>query len=312
MSSASPAFHVTVAVPVLNRLDRMLRCLDAILALDYPSFDVLVLDNGSTDGTLEACTDRAEGTGIRLTVQRVEGRIGRVRNAAARSAQGEIVAFTDSDCLPTPQWLTAGVAPFADSAVGVVTGPTLPEAPPHGAWCATQEIRGQTWRFETCNALYRREALLASEGFDETVSMWEDAAAGWSVLRLGWRAEFASGALVHHDVTYPGWSWHMRRVTRYGEAALVVKRFPEMADRLLWHRYFLRPLDAKFAAFVAGLLLARSDRKALILTLPYAQVRRPATLSLVGLRETVELTLFDGAIFIGMLRGSWRGRRLLI
>jgi cellulose synthase/poly-beta-1,6-N-acetylglucosamine synthase-like glycosyltransferase len=312
MSPAPPALHVTVAVPVLNRLDRMLRCLDAILALDYPSYDVLVLDNGSTDGTLEACVDRADGSGITLRVHRVEGQVGRVRNAAARSANGEIVAFTDSDCLPARGWLKAGVAPFADPSVGVVTGPTLPEVAPYGAWCATQEIHEQTWRFETCNALYRRQALLASEGFDETVSMWEDAAAGWSVLRAGWRAEFAPDAVVHHDVTYPGWSWHMRRVTRYGEAAAVVKRFPEMADRLLWHRYFLRPLDAKFAAFVAGLLLARSDRRALILTLPYAQVRRPATVSLGALRETAELTLFDAAIFLGMLRGSWRGRRLLI
>jgi cellulose synthase/poly-beta-1,6-N-acetylglucosamine synthase-like glycosyltransferase len=312
VSLEPPALHVTVAVPVLNRLDRMLRCLDAVLALDYRPYDVLVLDNGSTDGTLEACVDRAEGTGIALSVKLVEGQIGRLRNVAARSAAGEIIAFTDSDCLPTPGWLTAGVGPFADPNVGVVTGPTLPEVAPHGAWCATQEIGAQTWRFETCNALYRREALLASEGFDETVSMWEDAAAGWSVMRNGWSAAFAADAVVHHDVTYPGWSWHMRRATRYGEVARVVKRFPEMADRLLWHRYFLRPTDAKFAAFLAGVLLARGNRAALVLTLPYAQIRRPGALSASAVRDTIELTLFDAAIFAGMMRGSWRGRRLLI
>ena len=300
-------------VPVKDRRERMLRCLDAILAADYPNFDVLVLDNGSTDGTPEAVLERAAASSVPVRVEAFTGRVGRVRNQGSRLAEGEILAFTDSDCIPTPGWLAAGVAPFVDSGVGVVTGPTQPEdPPPYEPWYATQEIDEQTWRFETCNAFFRREALLGSDGFDETVTMWEDTACGWSVLRGGWRAEFAPDALVHHDVTYPGWLWHVRYVMRYGEGAGIVRRYPEMADRLLWKRWFLRPRNAKFAAFAAGLALAPVSRKALLLTIPYARLRVPGRLSLGSVRDVVQLTAFDAAIFAGMVRGSWRGRRLLL
>ena len=291
----------------------MLRCLDAILAAEYPSFDVLVLDNGSRDGTPEAVLERAAASTVPVRVETVPGKVGRVRNVGSRMARGEILAFTDSDCIPTPDWLAAGVEPFHDPEVGVVTGPTHPdEPPPYRPWYATQEIHEQTWRFETCNAFFRREALLGSDGFDESVTMWEDTAGGWSVLRNGWRAEFAERALVHHDVTYPGWMWHVRYVMRYGEGAGIVRRYPEMADRLLWKRYFLRPRNAKFAAFAAGLALAPVSRKALLLTLPYARLRVPGRPSPGAIRDVVQLTAFDAAIFAGMVRGSWRGRRLLL
>jgi glycosyltransferase involved in cell wall biosynthesis len=305
--------HVTVLVPVKDRRERMLRCLDAILAQDHPDFDVLVLDNGSTDGTPEAVLERAAGSPVPVRVERVDGRVGRVRNQGARMAEGEVLAFTDSDCIPTPGWLSAGVRPFQSARVGVVTGPTHPEdPPPYEPWYATQEIYDQTWRFETCNAFFRRDALMGSEGFDESVSMWEDTAAGWAVLRDGWRAEFAPDALVHHDVTYPGWGWHVRYVMRYGEGAGIVRRYPEMADRLLWRRWFLRPRNAKFAAFVAGLALAPLSRKALLLALPYARMRVPGKLTPGAVRDVGQLTLFDAAIFAGMVRGSWRGRRLML
>lgn len=303
---------VTVAVPVLNRLDQMLRCLDAVLALDYPDFDVLVLDNGSVDGTREACADRGESAKVRIRVHEVEGTVGRLRNQAARLAAGRIIAFTDSDCLPQRGWLRSGVAPFRDPGVGVVTGPTLPEAHPTGAWAATQHITKQTWRFETCNALYRRDALLDSDGFDESVSMWEDTAAGWAVLRAGWEARFVPEAIVVHDVTYPGWLWHVRRVLRYGEAAVVVRRYPEMARRLLWARYFLRPREAAFVGLILALALGARDRRWTVLGLPYMAARGPRRLGGAAILESLQAAVFDAAVLVGMVRGSIRARRLLL
>jgi GT2 family glycosyltransferase len=197
--------------------------------------------------------------------------------------------------------------------VGVVTGKTLPEDPPPlGAWYASQLITQQTWRFETCNALYRRDALLASDGFDETVTMWEDTAAGWGVMRNGWRAEFEPDALVYHDVRYPGWQWHVRRVMRYGDGAAIVRRYPEMERKLLYHKYFFRKRNAKFAAAVAGVGLSPLSRKALLLAVPYAWFRRPIRPKPQAVLDSVLLTVFDGSIFVGMVRGSISGRRLLL
>jgi glycosyltransferase involved in cell wall biosynthesis len=291
----------------------MLRCLDAVLALNYPSFDVLVIDNRSTDGTVEACRERAADASVPVRVEIASGRVGRLRNVAARLAHGEVLAFTDSDCVPTPGWLRAGVQPFADPQVGVVTGTTLPEdPPPWGAWYASQLIIAQTWRFEACNALYRRDALLASDGFDETVTMWEDTAAGWGVMRLGWRAAHQADALVHHDVRYPGWRWHIRRMMRHGDGAAIVRRFPEMERKLLYHKYFFGKRNAMFAVAFAGVALSPLSRKALLLALPYAWIRRPVRPTPRALAYSALFTLFDGSIFIGMVRGSIKGRRLLL
>jgi glycosyltransferase involved in cell wall biosynthesis len=304
---------VTVAVVVRNRRERMFRCLEAILDQDYPRYDVLVIDNGSTDGTAEACRERAAAAGVPVRVEVVDGALGHLRNTAARLATGEIVAYTDSDCRPDRRWLATAVRPFEDPGVGVVTGATLPEhPPPYGEWPVTLWITEQTWRFETCNAFYRRAALLASDGFEETAWMWEDTAAGWAVMEGGWKTEFVPEALVYHDVTYPGFWWHVRRARQYGEGAQLLRRYPEMRRELLFARYFQSPHRARVAAAVAGLLLSPLSRKALALTLPYAWVRRPRELTRAHLHGIAQLVVRDLAELEGRVRGSVRARRLLL
>lgn len=306
---------VTIVIPVKDRRERMLRCLDAALAQDYPDFDVLVLDNCSTDGTAEACQERAAGAGVPVRVEVLPGAVGQLRNRAAEISQADILAFTDSDCMPAPDWLSAGVAPFGDRPeVGVVQGRTLPEPGKQaGGWAATVEVREWSGRFESCNLLVRRRAFEAASGFDEQVGhFWEDTAAGMSLLRAGWKPAFAADAVVHHDVTWPGFAWHLRRGLRYGNAAKIVRDYPELRRELLWCRYFLRPRSAKAAACALGLLLAPLDRRALLLTLPYVQMRRPRRASPGAVRDQLRGAAFDLAILVGMVRGSIRHRRLVL
>jgi cellulose synthase/poly-beta-1,6-N-acetylglucosamine synthase-like glycosyltransferase len=298
---------VTVAVPVKDRRERMLRCLEALLALDYPRFDVLVVDNVSGDRTAEACRERGREATVDVRVEEIEGTVGALRNRAAELARGEIVAFTDSDCAPAPEWLAEGVRPFVDPEVGVVQGRTEPEPGAEmRAWAATIEVLEWSGRYESANLLFRRSALLESDGFDEVVGhFWEDTAAGASLTREGWRSAFAPGALVYHDVTYPSFGWWLRRGLRYGNAARVVRRYPELRRALLWCRFFLRPRSAKFAAAAVGIALAKADRRALALAFPYAWERRPPGFSWRAIA-------FDAAIFAGMVKGSIRHRRLVL
>jgi glycosyltransferase involved in cell wall biosynthesis len=306
--------QVTVAVPTKDRRERMLRCLDAVLAQDYRNYDVLVLDNRSSDGTPEACIERARASDVPVRVEVVDGRVGRVRNVGARLAGGTIIAYTDSDCLPAPGWLSAAVPAFEDPEVGVVTGTTLPEdPPPYKPWHSTVEVTGQSWRFESCNVLFRREPFLAIGGFDDDLGHFgEDTIAGWGMLRAGWAARFVPDALVHHDVTYPGRNWHLRRVHKWGKVAAVVSRFPEARDRMLWHRYFLGSRNAAFAAALVGVGLAPLSRKALVLTLPYVREQGPRSLNPRDLYGAAERLAIDASVFIGMVRGSVRWRALVL
>lgn len=112
---------VSVIVPVWNSPAAVAVCLSALKAQTYPKdrFEVLVVDNGSTDET--PCVVRAAGVGTLL----LEPRPGSyaARNRGLEAARGEIVAFTDADCRPEPTWLEAGVrAARAAPGFGVLAG----------------------------------------------------------------------------------------------------------------------------------------------------------------------------------------------
>src|SRR5439155_15998009 len=96
------------------------------------------------------------------------------RNLAVAEARGEVLAFTDSDCIPEPGWLKAGVAALeSDPRLGVVQGRTLPEDGVElGHLAATQHITGETLLFECCNIFYRLCALRASDGFPEEMGFF--------------------------------------------------------------------------------------------------------------------------------------------
>jgi len=306
---------VTVAIAVKDRRNLVERCLDGVLAQRVEgSVEVVVVDNGSTDGTWEHLCERAATSPVPMRVERDLGSLGRVRNVALAEARGEIVAITDSDCVPAPGWLAALVAPFADPDVGVVQGRTEPDpAVPEERWSVTQRLTGLTGRYETCNIAYRRRALREVGGFDESVGFFgEDTAAGWAVRRAGWEARYAPDALVHHAVTHPGIGWHLRRARRYRNWNALVRRFPEIRQELLWHRWFLRPSNAAFAAAVAGGVVGLRARPALLLALPYAWLRRPRGRHRSDLVDTAGAVAFDGAVFAGLVEGSVRERTLVL
>jgi glycosyltransferase involved in cell wall biosynthesis len=282
----------------------MLRCLGALLAQDHPDFEVLVCDNGSTDGTPEA----AAALGVR--VERVDGTVGRVRNEGARRAEGSLIAFTDSDCLPAPGWLTALERAFEDERVGVVQGRTLPEVEPSAGWAATIRIEEFTGRYESCNVAYRADALRSSAGFDESGYGWEDTGAGYAVRRGGWLAAFAPDALVHHDVTYPGFWWRLKRAEEFSFAPAVAARYPEMRRELMTAGVFLRPRNARFAAALAGVALARrAPGIAAALATPYALERANMARDPKAVAQNV---VYDAAVAYWLARGSLRHRSLVL
>jgi glycosyltransferase AglE len=113
---------VSVVVPVYNDRRRIGACLAALLDQAYPRncYEVIVVDNGSIDGTREVVAAQP----VTLLVEtRVRGSYA-ARNRALREARGEVIAFTDADCVPTRQWIAAGVhaleAQAADLAGGAV------------------------------------------------------------------------------------------------------------------------------------------------------------------------------------------------
>ena len=282
----------------------MLRCLAAVLAQDHPSFEVLVLDNGSQDGTPDAVRAAAAAARVDVRVEIVPGTLGRVRNAARDHAGGTFIAFTDSDCLPARDWLTQATRTLAaDPGLGCVCGVTVPESIPVRPWAHTVRVDRFTWRFESCNVVFRAEAFGA--GFDEDVGDgWEDTAAGFGLLARGWRAGFAERALVRHDVTYPGFWHHVRREQRQRNAGHVVRRFPEVRRRVLFAGLFVNARGAASFAAYAGLTLGVRWPRARWLAAGYV----PYLARRVLPWRMAQIVILDGAMHYAMLRGGITSR----
>jgi hypothetical protein len=116
---------------------------------------------------------------------------------------------------------------------------------------------------------------------------------------------------VLHDVTFPGFAWHLRRGWKQRNLAPVLVEYPEIRARVFWRRNFQRPRSALLLAFAAGLALGPFRRRALLLTLPYLWQRFPRAATPLALVWFAELVAFDAATVGGTFVGGLRHRLLI-
>lgn len=199
---------ISVIVPAKNAADSLPACLDSlkgqeglILGSDY---EIIVVDDGSTDATSAV----AESRGVRVFAQPNAGPAA-ARNRGADLAAGEILAFTDADCIPAADWLRELVRPFADPAVVGVKGAyatTETGLVPRFVQCeyahkySRMRQLAQIDFIDTYSAAYRREVFLENGGFDpvfKTPSV-EDQEFSFRLARKGLRMVFQPDAVVYH------------------------------------------------------------------------------------------------------------------
>ncbi|MEA5597375.1 glycosyltransferase family A protein [Rivularia sp. UHCC 0363] len=96
---------ISVVIPVQNDSQRLAQCLQALQRQSYPNFEVIVVDNNSTEAIRPICQQFA----ARYCRETQLGN-NAARNRGIAIAVGEVIAFTDSDCIPDPDWLAQGMA----------------------------------------------------------------------------------------------------------------------------------------------------------------------------------------------------------
>lgn len=315
---------VSVNIAVKDRRELLGACLDGLAAQTHTDFDVVVVDNGSTDGTREMVATRAADPhgALRITLVDCDGSLGAVRNAGVAVSTGEVVAFVDSDCVPTPTWLAEGLDQFDTAEVATVQGRTLPDpAIPRGSWDATQELTSFTNRYEACNLFYKRASLVEAGGFDEAIGFFgEDSMAGWAVRRLGGEERFAPDAVVHHTVTFPGIRWHWRRGFGYSNWNFLVKHYPEIREGFYGRVFLRRETSVTFVAllgFIDVLLGAALSSPAVlfvgcVMVIPFFGRHFPRSLKPWAIKDSVGGMGFDIAVELGLLWGSMRERTLVL
>lgn len=254
---------VSVVVSTKDRVGMLPRLFEALEAQTLPPsrFELVIVDNGSADDTLAWLRSRARRTPFRTTVLRREppGGPARGRNAGWRAARGEVVAFTDDDCAPAPEWLEAGAAAFEGrDRLAIAQGRTDPEPRQITGLrglASSQRIEWESGLYETCNLFVRREALETVGGFAEDIPVpaAEDTELAWKVKGLGWESRFERDAVVYHAV-HPGrLRDYPRRFAQWSEVHRTLRRTPEVR-RGFFLGYFWTRHHAWFVLFLVGSL----------------------------------------------------------
>jgi O-antigen biosynthesis protein len=229
--------RVSVVVCSCNGAATLHECLDGLIAVDYPDYEVIVVNDGSADHTAAIAGEYP----FQLINTPNRG-LSCARNTGLQAATGEIVAYIDDDARPDPDWLRYLAATFMDGDWAAVGGPNL--APPGDgavAACVASAPGGPTHvllsdreaeHVPGCNMAFRRSILREVGGFDPRFRIaGDDVDICWRLQARGLRIGFSPAAVV----------WHHRRPTvraylaqqkGYGAAeALLERKWPEKYNR---------------------------------------------------------------------------------
>jgi glycosyltransferase involved in cell wall biosynthesis len=281
MTSSPGPLDVSVVVGTYERATRLERLLAALRAqtLVTSSFEVIVVDDGSSDRTADVLARESERGELALRVIRHERNAGRAsaRDDGWRAARAPIVAFVDDDCVPAPEWLESGIAAAAAHPGAIVQGRTEPdpeELHRLGPFSRTIRVEAFDPAFQTCNIFYPRELIERVDGFDVAsfgrVHGGEDSDLGWRAIGTGAAAVYSDRPVVRHAVHRLGPVGKLRLCA--GWSFLAYARHPGLRKAHFTAGIFWKPTHLWLARAGLGLLLPRRAWPLrLLLALTYAR-----------------------------------------
>jgi cellulose synthase/poly-beta-1,6-N-acetylglucosamine synthase-like glycosyltransferase len=212
--------RVSVVICAYNAERTMDACLASLRNLNYPDYEVIVVNDGSTDRTPAITAEHkavydADPNGPRMVVVDQPNRgLSIARNVGMEAATGEIIAYTDSDCVPDPDWLYFLVYKFIRSGYVAVGGPNFPPAEPSMVPAAVAVAPGGPTHvllddevaehIPGCNMAFTKKVMKEANGFEPIfAAAGDDVDFCWRLQNKGYVVGFSPAATV----------WHYRRNT---------------------------------------------------------------------------------------------------
>ncbi len=221
--------EISVVIPTYNRINDIRGCLDALENQDLPDgqFEIIVVDNGSGDGTREFLKSQADSGKIRFLEEKKKG-ASSARNLGIMASNADFIAFTDDDCRPEPGWLSALLKSFPeDGKCAGIGGPvlTINRKNAIGRYCQHCRVwdqvkfGGKCLHITTMNSIYRRSALLDTGLFDERIIGVEDIHLSQKMIKKGYYLKYIDrGIVLHNDPQDLGTLYHRAWITGRGIA----------------------------------------------------------------------------------------------
>lgn len=318
---------MSVVIPAFNEENQIASCLESVSANDYPSFEVIVVDDCSVDKTAEI----ASRYPVVLVRRESRGGIARARNDGIAVAGGTLIAFTDCDCRPNRDWLTRMVERVYESKASIVAGRVITDffkvLPP--IFAANINLGTEPLSASTSNVIYERSALLAAGSFDPEFKRTSDYDLMLRVMADGHKLAFCDEGVVFHEIEHVGLVGLWKRSAECRYSALLFKRYPG------WTRKWLRMkgpftrltialgfvVFCAFLSLVLSLVLNMVEMPLLLIAafLVYAMAYRRSMIA-KGARVTLRrvllgsmaMLIYSVFAFVWNVRGSIRYRALLL
>ena len=235
--------RISVVVCSYNGAETIEETLAALTKLNYPQYEVIVVDDGSTDATAEIARK------YDVSLIQVENKgLSNARNLGMEAATGEIIAYIDDDAYPDPDWLKFLAAGFTGSDHAGIGGPNI--APPGHGLAADGVAHAPGGPIHVllsdeiaehipgCNMAYRLYRLRAIGGFDPRFgAAGDDVDICWRVQERGWSLGFSPAAVVwHHRRRSVRAYWKQQKGYAHAEA-LLADKWPQKyngAGHLSW------------------------------------------------------------------------------
>lgn len=253
---------ISIVIPAYNAEKTLGTCLDSLekQSIAREEYEIIVVDDGSDDST-----SRTASAYNALVIRQAHRGPGAARNNGARVARGDILLFTDADCVPTPDWVERMLECFAEPDVVGVKGTYRTRQRGLVARFIQQEFEDKYSRTRCCHSIdfvdaysaaYRREVFRHAGGFDEGFRLAEDVEFSYRLAALGYRMVFQPEAVVYHNhaesigvyVRKKFWSayWRSQAYRRFPSKALRDSTTPRVL-------YVQMPLAMLLLASAVGL-----------------------------------------------------------
>jgi len=198
---------VSIIVPVYNAEKTIEKCIKSLLNQIYPKnkYEIIIVDNNSNDKTIEIIKKYLVKILKKTKIQSSYA----ARNKGIKNAKGEILAFTDADCIADKNWLKNGIKGFANKNVGCVAGEIKSSNPENyiEEYLADKKELSQlkiSNEFplpypKTANAFYKKEVFDKIGLFEEKWISGGDADLAWRMqLETNYKIKFAPNSIVYH------------------------------------------------------------------------------------------------------------------
>lgn len=294
-----------------DRPDRLKRALAALEAQDFRGpWEVVVADDAPESASRDILAAWSGRSGpFRRTVVATSGHLGPgpARNTGWRQTTAPLVAFTDDDCEPTPEWVSALVQAARDHPGAALQGPTAPhptELADLDPFSRTLDVSALGPWFQTSNVAYPRAVLDQLGGFDGRYRRGEDTDLAWRALEVGVEFHWVAEAIVHHAVMRLGALRKLRLAVAWAPAFRLYRRHPALR-RALHLRVFWKPAHFTLLLAMLGLAAAPRTPPLALAALPYAYSLRVRISAEGGRPRHVPFyAAQDGLEIVAAIKGS--------